>query len=133
VDEVTIWRAIRPTIALLVVVSLAWACSGNESCGGAGVHAIVCDVREADSGAPVCDAYIHVTAPDYDRTFQCQVDGGLGAGACCTVYVLGDPNKEYAIEVTATGFSSAAKQVFVPGGDCGQPVTQHVTVEMQPL
>lgn len=108
-------------------------CSENGDCTDNVIPAMTVGVRDKTTGALICDGQIHITAPALDETFQCSPDGGSAGLTCCSIGTNGPAGVEYTVEVTASGYAATTRKVFVPADECGQPVTQHVTIEMQPL
>lgn len=109
---------------------LVTACSQDDDCSLLTVDAVAVDVRDTN-GDPICHAQIHVTTFGLDKTFNCSADAGLVGVSCCLFGTTGPPNHDYTIEVTAAGYLPVTKKVFVPEKDCGNPVTQHVAIEME--
>lgn len=119
-------------VTALLAGSLSLACGQGEDCPGIGVMPVGGEVR-SKSGAPICAAQIRVTAPGVDKSFECHSDAGTSTGPCCTFQVLGGPtDREYTIEVTANGYAPSTTVVYVPEGECSQPVPQYVIVELSP-
>lgn len=130
-DELT-----NQSVSCTMLVLACWfsfACtSKDEDCSGVGVSPVAGEVRDV-SGTPICSAQIHVTAPGLDKMFECSSDAGSSDGACCSFRVYGGPaDTEYTIDATANGYAPKTTTVFVPQGECGQPVPQYVTVELSP-
>ncbi len=89
------------------------------------------ELRDSATGEPICDGEFHITAPEVDVTFVCPSDAG--PTGCCSFATNGPGGVAYTISVTAIGYAATTKQVAVPEDECGQPITQHVTVEMHAL
>lgn len=127
--------ASRPLVFALLTAGVAGAMLGchGEDCTMNTVPALGGEARDGVSGEVVCDAQFHVTAPNFDQVFECAPDAGPAGLPCCGFGTNGPADVEYTIEVTAPNHLPVTKKVFVPQNECGQPVTQHVTIEMQPL
>lgn len=126
----------RWQLSCVALVSCLSCGSDDESCVGSAAASIIVEVHEMSSKATVCEASIHATAPGYDQTVVCGVDGGVPftwCGTGCQFSIFGLTNVTYLLEVTAAGFAPASSSVFVPGDECDQPKTQSVVIQVQHL
>ncbi len=119
-------------ILALVVACAAFTGCGNEDCAAISIPALRVQLRDAVTGEIICDGVIHLVTQAFDKVFQCSADAGVAGKTCCDLSINGPSGRAYEIEATANGYDSVAKRVFVPEKECGQPVTQDVTLEMYP-
>jgi hypothetical protein len=108
-------------------------CKDDADCSDITRPALTVEVHDAASGDLICDAVVHITAPGFDQTFQCSPDASATGLTCCGLVINGPGGVDYTIAVTATGYTSVTKDVAVPEDECDLPVTQHATLEMDPI
>jgi hypothetical protein len=111
------------------------ACTSKQACDGQGRAAIEASLQDAVSGAPVCDGSVHLVGQDTDEIVSCFPDAGGNqswCGADCSYVLYAEPSRNYTVQASAAGYAGASMSVYVPSDDCGKPVTQQVTLELQP-
>lgn len=107
----------------------------EQACDGQGRAAIEVSLKDAVSGAPVCDGSVHFVGQDTDEMVSCFQSGGgnhTWCGADCSYLLYAEPSRNYLVQSSAAGYSVASVSVHVPSDNCGKPVTQQVTLELQP-
>jgi hypothetical protein len=122
----------------LIIAAALTGCSGQGAdCNANDYPLAQVEVVDATTGAAICDATVTVCEGDYKETlFNDFSNGGTvdDAGLVHCRYTGGirPGGSSCPLTVSAPGYQSATRRIPLEINECGQTITQYVTVKLTP-